>query len=102
MSCQGLVKTWTTRFGERLLICKMAASHLINVRRMLRRAAVRDLTAAQSCFPSCNGEMAQYYAEQAFDQMASMTPDEYARENWPVFRAIEREIQRRKLDTPLR
>ncbi len=60
-------KHWTTKSGEKIRICDMLDEHLKNTIAFLERNA--RFVADVAIFPSFQGEMAQYYAEQQYDNM---------------------------------
>lgn len=62
-------KLWTQRDGSKIRIKDMADSHLVNTVRFLERHA--EQVALTIPCPQFNGEMAQFYAEQAYDQLQS-------------------------------
>lgn len=54
---------WTTKDGRSIPYSELTAHHLENIERMLRDRVDRLL----GCYPSFQGEMAQYYAERDWD-----------------------------------
>lgn len=56
---------WTTRDGTKLQWCQMTISHLMNTASFIERRAVERTNAAWGTHCAVQGEMAEYYTEQA-------------------------------------
>ena len=91
------MKTWTTKTGEKVPIIKMGDDHLTNTLRMLLRHAA--LIQLRTPFPTFNGEMAQYYAEQEYDALMEKTPEDVASDAFPSWDWLLDEAERRRLVT---
>lgn len=97
--------TWTTKDGQTLLISEMTTSHLKNTVRMLERKASRlqeqarandeDLLTRALAFSQ--GEMACDALE---SQLSRVMWDDTIPQHWletqPIYRALRRELRRRK------
>jgi hypothetical protein len=92
---------WTTKQGEKIRICDMKDSHLINTIKLLRRNAAtrihQELQAAYSCLAGLRGEMAQFYCERDIDRLEEMDPDVLLR-NYEIYEKLTKEAERRNLD----
>jgi hypothetical protein len=90
-----VTKIWTKKDGSKIRICDMTDSHLTNTIKMLERNAREHECEALGCFPSFQGEMAQYYAELAWDSIAEngIDPNEIT----PLYDDLLLEKQRRNL-----
>lgn len=86
---------WVTREGIRIRVRDMSDTHLVNTARMLLRAARHEQRTMP--YPNLNGEMAQFCAEQDYDNFQAMTEEEIASENCPTFDRIMLEIEKRHL-----
>lgn len=75
---------WTTREGQRLRLCDMADSHLLNTLRFLKRAVHAQEVALVLSAPAMNGEQAQYAQDQAFDEVMC-EPEEHECAMPPIY-----------------
>jgi hypothetical protein len=66
------IKIWTTAEGEAIPINCLENGHLLNILRYLERRAKAEFVDLP--FPSSNGEMAQYYLEQAWEHAMAEGP----------------------------
>lgn len=83
MTCE---RVWTTREGDEIDLHDMETSHIENALPYVRRIAKLDIP-----YPMFQGDMAQYYAEQAFER-ESLAVDEAGL--W--VQHFEEELERRK------
>jgi hypothetical protein len=88
-------RKWTMSGGEKIRICDMADSHLLNAERLCRREAakMRD----NLPYPMFQGEMAQFYAERDYERFQDMTDEEVAYQEIGVYEDLLKEIARRGL-----
>jgi len=84
-----VTKLWKTKDGKRIRICDMEDSHLLNAIKCLERMVV--IEKLETPFPSFNGEMAQYYSEQAYDQILNSPPEYF----FPIYEDLLNERERR-------
>ena len=92
------MKLWKQKDGKKIRIKDMTNSHLMNTIRFLLKYASEEKNYSLCSFPSFNGEMAQYYAEQEWDALDEMDDFEYAEMEYPIFKDLTDETIRRKLD----
>jgi hypothetical protein len=84
---------WIDRHGVKHLISEMDDRYLSNLYRFVRRNIQKLPAAVFFAFPNFKGDMAQFYAEQAYDRMMEMAsgwaddPD-----SCPLLAAIDREL----------
>lgn len=90
-------KMWTMWNGDKIRIKDMSDSHLLNTIAMLLRNATFRRMNALACFPSFNGEMAQFSAEQDWDNLNEMSDEEYAMQTIPLYKDMIEEALHRKL-----
>lgn len=90
-------KLWTMRDGTKIRIKDMGDSHLLNTIAMLERVAGRRKAMALCSFPSFNGEMAQFFAEQDWDSLDQTSNEEYAAQIFPIYNDMVDESARRNL-----
>lgn len=88
---------WTTKDKRKIRVCDMTDSHLLNTIKWIYRKCEKELEEAQLYCPSFQGEMAQYFAEQAWEQTLSMTPIELTP---PIFTCMLKDAVRRGLEIP--
>ena len=88
-----MITHWIQKDGVRIRIVDMTDQHLTNAINMLERFAYRTWECAiRSGPPNFNGDMAQYYADQMWDQLIEDGP-EYP----PIYDALCAERDKRKL-----
>lgn len=94
-------KIWTTRDGERIRICDMTDTHLVNTINMLVRGApgryAHALNQAQ-CFATV---FPRAEDDGCVDHIGEQTDLEFLQESVPIFENLLWEFSRRKLDTEL-
>jgi hypothetical protein len=93
-------KIWTTKDGTRIRICDMTDSHLLNTIALLKRIAKQGRREILFHYPDFQGEMAQFYAEQSWEGVASTHPDDFAYEEYPILEPLEMDAERRGLEQP--
>ena len=69
-----VTKKWKTADGQKVRICDMTDSHLLNAIAWCERKHL--LTQQTMPYPTFQGEMAQYYAEQQYDALQEGGPEE--------------------------
>lgn len=92
------MKMWKQRDGKKIRIKDMTNSHLMNVIGLLLRYSSQEKSYSLCNFPSFNGEMAQYYAEQEWDALNEIDDWEFAEMEYPIFKDLVGEAERRELD----
>ncbi len=92
-----VVKTWKSKDGRRIRICDMSNQHLVNTMKLLERNASAERF-NNFPYPSFQGEMAQYYAEQEFDNLIEKEDYELAGEMYPIYKDMYEELLKRGLD----
>lgn len=75
----------------------MTNEHLLNTIKLLCKKAAQNQNEALMHYPSFNGEMAQYYAEQEWDNLRETHPDDFALQEYPILLLLWEEADRRKL-----
>lgn len=90
-----VTKLWTQKNGTKIRICDISDKHLLNTISFLERKAEEQLHDIP--FPSFNGEAAQYYAEQEFDNLMDMGVEDLAEELYPIYNDLIKEKDRRGL-----
>lgn len=85
-------KKWTTKEGVKIRIKDMTDGHLVNTIRMLERVHASNIEMAMWEYATVQGEMAQYYMEQAIDEMFKESCDH------PLYGDMVEEAEKRKLD----
>jgi len=88
-------KRWTQKNGKKIRICDMDDQHLRNSIKMLRRKAIKMRDGVS--YPMFNGDIAQFHAEQGYDNMMEMDDEELADEFCPIHEYLMFEYRRRKL-----
>ena len=90
-------KLWTTREKQKIRICDMSDSHLLNTIRMVKRVAIREKAEqtrlAWSFASMMHGDMASYFAEQECDSIdrAHWSDERFATDFWePLMLDAER------------
>lgn len=91
-------KLWTQKDGKKIRIKDMTNLHLTNTISFLLRYAGNEKNYSLCNFPSFNGEMAQYYAEQEWDVLNEMDDWEFAEMEYPIFKDLVDEAFMRNLD----
>lgn len=95
MKIKKVTKMWKTKNGEKIRICDMSDSHLNNTIAMLERKAEDLHNITLESYPNFQGEMAQYYAEQEWEQVAKEGCD--AADIYPIYSDLLDERMRRDL-----
>lgn len=85
------MKMWTCKDGRKVRVKDMDDKHLENTIKFLRRQH-QEIVFGTS-YPSFNGEMAQYYAEQEFDRLCESRPEDF----WPIYEDMMQEADKRHL-----
>lgn len=88
-------KMWTCKDGRKIRIKDMTDSHLINTVNLLERKALEFKYNVP--YPNFQGEMAQFCAEQEFDNLMESDASEIASSECPVYDDLVDEINHRKL-----
>ncbi len=88
-------KLWTQKNGEKIRICDMTDSHLVNAIKFLNKKANNNRF--EIPYPSFQGEMAQYYAESQHDNMMEANVEDLTEEMYPLYSDLMDEAERRKL-----
>ena len=95
-------KYWTTKSGDKIRICDMTDSHLLNTIKLLLRIAGKNLreetSAGWGVLASLQGEMAQMFCEQNIDRIEETTAYEFCSDNHIIFDLLITDAERRKLD----
>ena len=87
-------KHWTMKDGTKIRICDMSDEHLKNALKMLYRMSVRELENLP--FPCFSPDsMAQYYAEQGFDEMMTLRGGDLIIHYHPIADALFDDAYRR-------
>lgn len=88
-----VTKKWTMKNGQKIRICDMADSHLLNTIAFCERNH-REMQRLAP-FPDFGGEMAQMYAERDWDRLQESGPEE----THPLYLELHAEAERRGLKT---
>jgi len=85
-------KVWTTKAGEKVRVCDMTDSHLVNTIRWLQRAEFANGFALAS-LPGPNGEHAQDAHDEWIRELAEREPGDV----WPIYDDMVEEARERGL-----
>ena len=98
MKIKKQTKKWTMKNGNKIRICDMENSHLINIIKMLKRCAERKKQKIESFYIYCvppNGEMAQDAFDSEFNSVMESTWDDYVPN---IYDNLYNEAERRGLE----
>lgn len=90
---------WKTKDGEIIKIKDMADSHLINSIKFIERNAERYVNGMKDFYLSCplpNGEMANDYFEQEFDEVMELETNDLLQKS-AKYKAMVKEAKSRKI-----
>lgn len=92
---------WVTKDKQRIRICDMTNSHLLNTIAMLERSAAKflatEISSAYSVLCSLQGEMAQFCCEQDIRSLEETDASDWLYEHSAVYPKLLLEKERRKL-----
>ena len=94
-----VTKYWTQKNGQKIRICDMTDSHLLNAAKLLQRNAQAERS--NMPYPMFTGGMAQYYAEAEYYAMWEKGEAELAETVYPIYEYLYAEIERRNLTEQL-
>lgn len=101
MSIPKQTKVWVTKEKQKIRLCDMRDSHLLNLRDFLIcRAGVLQvnlLSRAYSFQSTLNGEIAIDAMDQEIRNLEEASSDEFLEEEFPIYRYLLLEIERRRL-----
>lgn len=83
-----VTKKWTQKDGTKIRICDMKDSHLLNSIKMLNRMV--ETERATLWYPCFQGEMAQFYAEQEYENFMSDDECAYPEIYWDLINDADR------------
>lgn len=86
-----ITKQWTTGDGQKIRICDMADSHLLNAIAFCERTHEHTQQTAEP--PAFQGEMAQWCAERDWERLQESGPEE----TFPLYLDLCEEADRRGL-----
>ena len=81
---------WECKDGRVMRIVDMSTDHILNSMRMLERMHQEMICSIG--FPCFQGEMAQMYAEQEFDQLMDSSVEDV----YPAYKKLRKELLKRK------
>lgn len=87
------MEKWTTKDGRTIAVKDMSDSHLLNTMKMLERNHSISVIEASRSFPTFQGDMAQYYAEQSWFAIQESSVEEM----YPIYADMFDEADRRGL-----
>jgi hypothetical protein len=94
-SIRKVTKKWTTIDGRKARMCDMTDSHLLNAIAICQR--MHRAVQLDTPYPSLNGEMAQFYAEQDW---SSLQDSNDPSDSFPLYDDLCLEARRRRLTLP--
>lgn len=92
-----ITKFWTKKDGSKIRICDMEDSHIINTIKLLVKKSSQIQNEALMYYPCFQGDMAQMCAEQEWDNLNEMHPEDFALQEFPILEYLWEEADKRKL-----
>ena len=92
---------WKTKDGKEIRIKDMTDIHLFNTIKFVEKIAESQreelLFSGYSSLCEVHGEMAEYAIESSLNEVRLMSIEEFASDEYPVYRYLKNEAKKRKL-----